>query len=144
MASTLDLRLVLRGFFTESPEQSSSRSRRRARHDHSRFARSIDHGRVAEVCTWISASPGAGRQHIQAIVTELQANPDIKRFAAIFLRLQQARHEADYDHLADFSKATTLTHLQQARTALDLIDSLMGTPDGERLLALIALHVQLR
>ena len=112
--------------------------------DQHSLARSIEHGRVAEVCKWVTGKPGAGREHVQDIVADLQANDDIVRLAAIFLRLQQARYEADYDHLADFRKATTPAHVRQATSALDLLDMLVDTPDGERFLALVALHTQLR
>ena len=81
---------------------------------------------------------------MQDIVLGLQSNTDVKRVASIFLRLQQARHEADYDHLADVRKATTLAHARQAKVALDLLDQIRQVPDGERFLALVALHIQLR
>lgn len=112
--------------------------------DQHRLARSVDHARVAEVSRWITGKPGAGKEHVQDIVTLLQGSADVRRLAAIFLRLQQARHEADYDHLADVRKATTLAHARQASSALDLLDELSALPDGERFLALVALHTQLR
>jgi hypothetical protein len=112
--------------------------------DQRRLARSIDHRRVVEVCKWVGAQPGAGKQAVQSIVMELQENSDVVQLASIFQRLQQARHEADYDHLADIPKASTLAHIRQAERALDLLDALAGQVDGQRFLALIALHTQLR
>lgn len=111
--------------------------------DHRRLARSLDHGRVAEVSKWVTEQ-GPGKEHVRPIVAVLRANPDVKTLASIVLRLQQARHDADYDHLADFRKVTTLSHAQEATVALDLLDQLITTPDGERFLALVALHSQLR
>jgi hypothetical protein len=77
-------------------------------------------------------------------LASLQSNTDVSRLANIFLRLQQARHEADYDHLATFRKASVLANIEQAQIAIDLVDALCTKVDGQRLLALIALHVQLR
>jgi hypothetical protein len=110
--------------------------------DRFRFARSMQHGRVAEVCKWIDQNK-KGREHAEPILVRLRTNPDVLKLASIFLRLQQARHEADYDHLATVRKATTLNYHGQAVTALDLVDTLAATPDGEALFALIALHTSL-
>lgn len=95
-----------------------------------------------EVAKWVSGQ-GPGKEHVRPIIKLLQLNPDVKRFSSILLTLQQARHEADYDHLADFGKVTTLSHAQQAAVALDLLDGLVRTPDGQRFLALVALNTNL-
>jgi hypothetical protein len=111
--------------------------------ERARLARSIGHEQVKEVCSWVSGR-GQGKEHSRTIVAVLQANPDITRFAATFVRLQEARHEADYDHLADVHKATTLSYHQQAVASLDLLETFKGTHDGQLFLSLIALNVKLR
>jgi hypothetical protein len=113
-----------------------------AQNDQYRLARSINHGRVADVFHWVSGE-GTSRKHARPILADLRENVDVRHLAGIFVRLQQARHDADYDHLARFRKATTLTHIEQATRGLDLLDALTGTADGERLFALVALHADL-
>lgn len=107
-----------------------------------RLTRSIDHQRLGEVCSWISGAPGAGRQHTRPIVDRLQTHKRIKRIADIVGRLREARHRADYDHLAEFDKATTLSLVQQAGRVLDLLESLGTDRDLQRFLSLIALNAQ--
>lgn len=109
-----------------------------------RLARSIAHGRVAEICRWVKADSAAGKEHVRPIVASLQSNADVTSLADIFLTLQQARHEADYDHLAVFKKATVLSHVAQAEAGVDLVASLKGHQMGERFFALVALNVQLQ
>ncbi len=43
----------------------------------------------------------------------------IVRVSEAFVDLQQHRHDADYDHLATFSKATVLTAVAQSRSATE-------------------------
>ena len=38
-----------------------------------------------------------------------------------FPSLQEARHEADYDHRADFSRPRTLNHVEDARAAVEAV-----------------------
>lgn len=110
--------------------------------DRYRLAHSIDHSRLAEVCSWVEGRPGAGRQHTQPIVARLQQHADIRQLAKIVSRLQEERHRADYDHLARFDKVTALFFIEQAERALDLLQQLDGNHDFERFVALIALHTQ--
>lgn len=107
-----------------------------------RLARSLEHSRLAEVCSWVSGRTPGGKRHTQPIVAILHARPELRQLGDIVRRLQEERHRADYDHLADFDKATALSPVQQAERALDLLDGFRGDPDLERFLALIALHTQ--
>lgn len=112
--------------------------------DRMRLARSVDHGRVAEVCGWLLDTRGDGREHVRPIVRRLRANADLVHFARTFVRLQEARHDADYDHLAVVDRDESLDHHSNALLALYLLERLVPTPDGQELLALIALHTSLR
>ncbi len=87
---------------------------------------------------------GAGKQHVQAIVSDLQSNPVIQELATHVAELQEARHQADYDHLYVVGKATALTHVAQASRVLELLDHHQSDPDLQSFLALIALNTQLR
>lgn len=114
--------------------------------DRYRLSRSIDHGRLAEVCGWIRGQKGdgAGRQHVQPIVSDLRLNPAIQELATHIAELQEARHQADYDHLYVVGKATALTYVAQASRVLELLDQSSSDPYLQSFLALIALNTQLR
>jgi hypothetical protein len=116
---------------------------RAAAEDRYRLARSVDHGRVADVCLWVIGN-GSGKRNAQEVVADLRRNGDVVEFGDLFLTLQQARHRADYDHLAPVDEFEALTHHRSACRALDLLDALAGTVDRERFLALVALNTALR
>ncbi|HWL35724.1 MAG TPA: hypothetical protein VNQ77_05995 [Frankiaceae bacterium] len=108
-----------------------------------RLCRALDHGRVADVCRWLTGA-ASGKEHVRPIVARLRANRMLADLARAFLLLQQARHSADYDHLADVDEGQTLSHADEATRALDLLEALAPTPDGQEFLALVALHTALR
>lgn len=107
-----------------------------------RFCRALDHSRVADVCRWIGGA--GGKEHIRPIVARLRGNAALAELASRFIQLQTARHGADYDHLADVDAYETLVNAAAAARALDLLDALAPTPDGQEFLALVALHTALR
>ena len=111
--------------------------------DRHRLTRSVGHDRVAEVCGWL-AKPNAGREHVRPVIVRLRRNPDLVELGWLFVRLQQVRHEADYNHLARIRKAATVAHSQHAARALELVERLRGTTDGREFFALVALHSSLR
>jgi hypothetical protein len=106
------------------------------------LARSIQHGRVADVLNWVEKGE-KGRRLSAPVVKHLHDNADIVRLATLFSVLREARHDADYNHLATIGLAATLAHHRQAEEALDLVTRLSGTADGVALFALIALHTSL-
>ena len=108
-----------------------------------RLARSVDHGRLAEVCGWVTGA-GAGRREVRPVVETLRRNDTLVALARDVVRLQKARHDADYDHLAEIGPALAAAHHDRARTALRLLDELAGSPDLAELYALVALHSTLR
>jgi hypothetical protein len=81
-------------------------------------------------------------QHASALITALQ-NTDLGAIAAAFCDLQEARHAADYDHLAPFPKVTVLDHVDSAERAIGL---LAGADPAERqtFFALLAVGRSLR
>jgi hypothetical protein len=112
--------------------------------EHHQLCRSIDHGRLRDVCDWVAGKPGVGKRYAQDTIVRLQNHADLRQLTGIFGRLQEARHLADYDHQASFDKATTVSHVQQSARVLDRLDALIGDEDLERFLAVVALHSQLR
>jgi hypothetical protein len=108
-----------------------------------RLARSFDHGNVRRVCDWVLG--GKGQPEVaRPLIAAVRANAQLQDVALAFQTLQNARHEADYDHLADFTKVGALTLIDQARDAVGKLNGASGTADLERLLSLIALRPTLR
>jgi hypothetical protein len=56
----------------------------------------------------------------------LRRNARIRDVALAFQTLQQSRHEADYDHMADFTRPTTLSLIDQSRDASRKLQSLLS------------------
>ena len=112
--------------------------------DRLRLTRSLDHHALREVCQWVTAAPGAGKQHVRAIVSLIQGDPATRQVAGITFRLQETRHLADYDHLAAFDKASVLSYVAQADLVLNRLGGRAGSLPLQQLLALIALHSKLR
>lgn len=80
---------------------------------------------------WLALSAPSGTRRVSAVPGDL-------RFVAdAFLTLQAARHSADYDHLAEFPKATTIGHVEDAAGAVARLSSNATDPYFERYLAWI-------
>jgi hypothetical protein len=61
----------------------------------------------------------------------------LRRIARAFVDLQDARHTADYDHMASFPKATTQRHVDAAENALALLAAHAEDAHVQRFLALV-------
>jgi predicted negative regulator of RcsB-dependent stress response len=72
------------------------------------------------VCAQIAGREGGIHQHVRPLVKDLKQT-GIADVAASFCDLQEARHRADYDHLADFSKAVALAHVEDAEKAMQTL-----------------------
>jgi predicted negative regulator of RcsB-dependent stress response len=94
------------------------------------------------MCEWIAGRRGNPPQHATPVVKAL-AGTDIADVAAAFCDLQEARHRADYDHLAAFSKAAALGYVQDAEQAIAKLDA---APEAERqaFFSLVALRTGIR
>jgi hypothetical protein len=107
-----------------------------------RLARAFDHRSMKEICEWIVGRRGAAKtpREVPVLVGGLRQTP-VQDLAATFCDLQEARHSADYDHLASFSKAMALFHVDEAERALN---TLADVDDAARdaLFALLALGVR--
>ncbi|MHB1469786.1 MAG: hypothetical protein ACYCSI_02545 [Solirubrobacteraceae bacterium] len=62
----------------------------------------------------------------------------VEDLATAFCDLQEARHRADYDHLASFSKAMALSHVEEAENAIRALEQ-EDEPARDALFALLAL-----
>jgi hypothetical protein len=68
---------------------------------------------------------------------------DIDGVANVFCDLQEARHRADYDHLAQISKATALASVQDAEVAIQKLAA-ADQRHRQAFFALLALRTGLR
>lgn len=79
---------------------------------------------------WLALSSPTGSGRMSAVPSDL-------RFVADVLTLQAARHAADYDHLANFPKATAIGHVADATEAVLRLESNVTDPYFQRFLAWI-------
>jgi hypothetical protein len=102
------------------------------------MTRSVGHDQLETVCGWIrSSATDQGPEHSRSLINSLHGTA-IRDVAAAFCDLQAARHRADYDHLADFTKTDTLAYIQDAETAMARFTA-ASARDPEAFLTLIAL-----
>lgn len=106
------------------------------------LSRVFTHQALKEVCEWVAGRRGNPPQHARHLIMNLQGS-DIDGVAAVFCDLQEARHAADYDHLAPFTKAAVLQHVQDARQAIQKLAA-ANSDDLQAFYALAALRTQLR
>jgi hypothetical protein len=104
--------------------------------DRLRLTRTFWHKDMNRLCSQI-AGRGQATKHVEDLVQGLEAST-IAGVAAAFCDLQQARHDADYNHLTPFSKAVALAHLEDAEQAIRTLEQ---APERERqaFFALLAL-----
>lgn len=109
------------------------------------IGRGLTHGNIKAVCLWVQTPGQAGAQAKDAMKA-LALNPDVLDVAIAFTALQELRHDADYDHSADFTKAGTLAAIDQARDAIDKLHQLAnaGIPDYASLLVHFAMKPTLK
>jgi hypothetical protein len=93
------------------------------------------------VCAQIAGREGGAHQHIRPLVNGLKQT-GIADVAFSFCDLQEARHRADYDHLADFSKAVALAHVEDAEKAIQTLDKARKR-DRDTFFSLLAIGARL-
>lgn len=110
--------------------------------DQFRLTRKYQHAALLKVCEHVSGTSdititpkGTG----WAIV-RLRSNTVLVDVAGTFKELQQARHEADYDHTATFTKPGALTLIDSAKDAIRKLDNLEGSNDMSLFLTLLTLQ----
>ena len=90
---------------------------RHERHRH-RFARFFDHGRMKNCCIGL---PDRLRKHMGKTPSdaETQIASHLKYVAATFVRLQEERHLADYDHSEEWSRSDAYQMVSIAKAAVE-------------------------
>lgn len=105
-----------------------------------RLTRAFGHREMKETCAWIAGRQGRVNQHLKPMVDGLKKTV-IVDVASSFCDLQEARHRADYDHLAPFSKPAVLAHLGDADKAIQTLAS-ASERDRELFFSLLALRAR--
>jgi hypothetical protein len=103
-------------------------------------ARSFGHAEIKECCAWIDGRQGCHRQRVVPLVRALKSM-SISGVAGSFCDLQEARHRADYDHLAVFSKAATIAHVADARRSITQVVN-APVPERQAFFSLLALRAR--
>lgn len=96
--------------------------------DQLRLARTFGHHGLKKTCGQIAGRQGGIHPHVKTLVASLKST-GIADVAASFCDLQEARHAADYDHLAPISKPAAMAHVEDAKKA---IETLEGANDADR------------
>jgi uncharacterized protein (UPF0332 family) len=107
------------------------------------LTRLFNHTDLAGLCERVTGT-GTPPKHQGSVLDHLRANVILTDIATAFSDLMQARHDADYNHLAQFSRPEVLTLIDSANDAVQKLDSLQGGPDFQRFAALAAVYTRLR
>jgi hypothetical protein len=100
---------------------------------HARLNRTYNHVEMRKVSTFFANSkvPKA----LQPLTGGYVTPAELQNVADLFVKLQQARHEADYDLLRDFSRGEALLHAERARDAFADWEKVKKTDDARLYLA---------
>lgn len=93
-------------------------------------ARTFDHGRMKKVCAEFKRDNLPEGLRLSA--TPFQAPTDLKTVAETFIKLQQLRHEADYNLDRSFTRPEVWQVFQEAQAAFTAWEAVKNT-DGARL-----------
>lgn len=105
------------------------------------LSRNFQHGAMLRVCERVGGTSTLPKATGWA-VSNLRNNPDLVDATGTFADLQQARHQADYDHLASFTKPGVLALIDLAKDAIRKLTNLQGSPDLALFVTLLTLETQ--
>ena len=115
-----------------------------------KIQRWIGHGDVRAVATWVSQLEGTRTgnppPHIVSLLQPAGSNHidgDTVVIADGFLELNEKREQADYDHVAVFTRADTLTQIALARRVVDVVQGTQ-TDAAKRFFGLIAMQAKVK
>lgn len=106
------------------------------------IVRAFGHRQIKDCTGWIAGRQGGVPNPAKPLVAALKSSPFLTVSDA-FWDLQEARHKADYDHFAVFSKATTLGLVQDAQRAIQDVRAAGGS-DRQSFFTLVAMQSSLR
>lgn len=79
------------------------------------LVRLIRHEQIKRACQPLLG--GSAPRHLASLVEEARTSERARRVAEAFPALQEARHQADYDHEADFTRPIALNYVDVADAA---------------------------
>jgi hypothetical protein len=106
------------------------------------LARAFRHNDLKIVCGWIAGRSGNIDRSVKPLAESLKRTP-IADVAASLWDLQEARHGADYDHLASFSKATVAAYVDDAEKAIQTLGA-ASARQRQAFFSLLAVGINLR
>lgn len=110
--------------------------------DRLRLTRSIPHQAVVTACTEIQKDRGT--DHLKPLIVMARGDAALVQMAEVFLAAHDLRTQADYDHLASFTKAATVTQINDVRQVIDGLPSLSEGSAFDTFRALVLLRSQAR
>lgn len=105
------------------------------------LARHVSHSALKQVSSYVAGQTPP--KHLDAVVDRLRLNHEVSALAATFVELQEQREDADYNHLADFTRPGVLGLVDRAKKAIELIDEHAQSDDFQAFFGLIALRTSI-
>jgi hypothetical protein len=99
----------------------------------SRIGRTLNHAEMKKVSVMVAH--GRLPKAVQPPVGSYQVPADLGLVADAFVALQQARHEADYEVSASFTRQEAISYIESARQAFEAWDRAKKTDDARMYLA---------
>lgn len=96
--------------------------------------RSVSHMAVHSLCSELK-KPNLPEK-LRGFDEPKKFGPDLRRFSASFVDLQERRHSADYDISVAFSRTQAISTIALARTAIECFEAL-SRPERQIFLALL-------
>lgn len=106
------------------------------------IARHIKHEAIRQCADYVAGQ--SPPKHLDEVILRLRQNNDLSVVTSNFVDLQQRREEADYDHLADFTRPDVLASVVLAKRSSDITWHKKTTDDFRAFFGLIALRTTLR
>lgn len=105
------------------------------------LARDIKHAAVKQCADYIAGQTPP--KHLDSIILRLRQNADLSAVARNFVDLQQRREEADYDHLANFTRPDVLASVGLAKRSVAITWNQRDTDDFRAFFSVIALRTSI-
>lgn len=99
-------------------------------------ARALNHGEMKKACQALASWNRNNPLVLLGRLLPQEPSADVQTIASVFVELQQARHEADYDLMRRLSRSETLDFLSQAELAFSAFRNMQRGSDQRRVLLL--------
>ena len=102
-----------------------------------RVARALDHAAVRAAADLLDGKRSSKKDELVVLVELVKQDARLVQAVLDARQLQQKRHDADYDHLATFSKRDALDEVARAERALDGLEAVSASRESRRALAVL-------